>query len=49
MSTTVAALEDAYTDADLFENICQIRSDELDGTGTHKLVHQVRGEATPDE
>jgi hypothetical protein len=49
VSTTVAALEDAYTDADLFENICQIRSDELDGTGTPKLVHQVRGEATPDE
>jgi hypothetical protein len=47
--TTVAALEDAYTDADLFETIFQIRGDELDGAGTRKLVHYIRGEATPDE
>jgi hypothetical protein len=34
----------------LFETICQIRGDELDGAGTHELVHHIRGgEATPDE
>jgi hypothetical protein len=49
VSATVAALEDAYTDADLFETICQIRGDELDGASTHELVHHIRGEATPDE
>jgi hypothetical protein len=30
VSPTVAALEDACTDADLFEAICQIRGDEVD-------------------
>jgi hypothetical protein len=49
VSATVAALEDAYTDADLFETICQIRGDELDGASTHELVHHIRGEATPEE
>jgi hypothetical protein len=44
MSTsTVAALADAYTDADLFETIRQIRGDELDGAGSLHLFH---GEAT---
>jgi hypothetical protein len=47
MSTTVAALEDAYTDPGLFETICQIRGDELDDAGTHEPVHHIRG--TPDE
>jgi hypothetical protein len=42
VSATVAALEDAYTDADLFETVCQIR-------GTYELVHHIRGKAAPDE
>jgi hypothetical protein len=33
----VATLEDAYSDAHLFETICQIRGDEVDGAGTHEL------------
>jgi hypothetical protein len=49
MSATVAALEEAYTDADLFETICQIRGDELDDAGTHELVHHIPGTATPIE
>jgi hypothetical protein len=49
VSATVAALEDAYTDADLFETICQIRGDELDDAGTHEVVHHIRGKATPAE
>jgi hypothetical protein len=39
-------IEDAYTDADLFETIRQIRGDELDGAGSLHLFH---GEATFDE
>jgi hypothetical protein len=46
---TAAALEDAYTVADLFETICQIRGDEQDNADTHELVHHIRGKATPDE
>jgi hypothetical protein len=46
VSATVVALEDAYTDAHLFEMICPIRGGELDGAGTHDLVHR---EATLDE
>jgi hypothetical protein len=49
VSTTVAALEDAYTDADLFETVCQIRGEELDGAGTFELVHHIRGKASADE
>jgi hypothetical protein len=49
VSTSVAALEDADTDADLYETICTIRGGKLDSAGTHKLVHHIRGEATPDE
>jgi hypothetical protein len=49
VSATVAALEGAYTDADLFETVCQIRWDELDGAGTCELVYHIRGKATPDE
>jgi hypothetical protein len=49
LSAVVTALEDAYTDADLFETICQIRGDKQDGAGTHELVHHMHGEATPDE
>jgi hypothetical protein len=49
VSATVAALDDAYTSANLFETICQIRGDELDDAGTHELVHHIRGKATPDE
>jgi hypothetical protein len=45
VSATVAALEDAYTDDDLFETIRHIRGDELDG----HLVHHIRGESTADE
>jgi hypothetical protein len=33
----------------LFETVCQIRGDELDDTGTHELVHHIRGTASPDE
>jgi hypothetical protein len=40
---TVATLEDEYTDADSFETFCQIREDELDGAGTHELVHHILG------
>jgi hypothetical protein len=46
VSTTVAPLEDAYTDADLFATISQIRGDEPDGTCSLHLYH---GEATLDE
>jgi hypothetical protein len=49
VSTTVTALEDAYTDADLFETISQIRANELDDAGTHELVHHIRGKATPEK
>jgi hypothetical protein len=49
VSATVAALEDACTDADLFETVCQIRGDDLDDAGTHELVHHIRGKATADE
>jgi hypothetical protein len=42
-------LRGAYTDAHLFETICQIRGDELDGAGTNELVHHILGEAKPDE
>jgi hypothetical protein len=49
VSATVAALEYAFTDADLFETICKIRGDELDGAGTHDPVHHIRSEAAPDE
>jgi hypothetical protein len=42
-------IEDAYTGADLFYTVCQIRVDELDGAGTYELVHHIRGIATPDE
>jgi hypothetical protein len=49
VSATVAALEDAYTDAAFFETVYQIRGDELDGAGTYELVHHIRGKATPDE
>jgi hypothetical protein len=33
-TSTVAILEDAYTDANVFETIRQIRGDELDGAGS---------------
>jgi hypothetical protein len=46
VSATVAALEDAYADADLFETVFQIRVDELDDAGTYELVHHIRGKAT---
>jgi hypothetical protein len=49
VSATVAVLADAYTDADLFEAVWQIRGDELDDAGTYELVHHIRGKATPDE
>jgi hypothetical protein len=49
VSATVAALEDAYTDAAFFETVCQIRWDELADTGTYELVHHIHGKATPDE
>jgi hypothetical protein len=49
VSATVAAPEDANTDADPFEMICQIRGDALVSDGAHELVHHIRGEATPDE
>jgi hypothetical protein len=49
VSATAAALKDAYTDADLFETVCQIRGDELDDAGTYELVHHIRGKATADE
>jgi hypothetical protein len=39
----------SYTDANLFEPLCQTRGDELDGAGTHELVHHIRVAATPDE
>jgi hypothetical protein len=44
----VAALEDAYADADLFETFCQIRGDELDEAGIYELLHHIRGKATAD-
>jgi hypothetical protein len=49
VSATVAALEDAYTDADLFETVCQIRGDELDDAAIYELVHHIRGKGTPNE
>jgi hypothetical protein len=48
VSPTIAALENACTDADLFEAVCQIRGDEGDDAGTFELVHHIR-KATPDE
>jgi hypothetical protein len=45
----VAALEDAYTDADIFETISQVREDELEDAGTFELVHHIRGKAPPNE
>jgi hypothetical protein len=42
MPATIATLEDAFTDADVFETFCQIRGDELDGAGTHERVHHIR-------
>ena len=48
MSVTVDALEDAYTDADLFETMRQIRGDELDGADAYQLVHRMHGKATSD-
>jgi hypothetical protein len=44
VSATVAALENAYTDADLFEKTREMHEDEMDGTGAHELVHHIRGE-----
>jgi hypothetical protein len=46
VSATAAALEDAYTDADLFETVCQIRGDELDdelalGSYTRRQLKQL--------
>jgi hypothetical protein len=49
VSTGLAALEDVYTDAHLFETICQILGDEHDSAGTHGLAHHIRGEAKADE
>jgi hypothetical protein len=49
VSTGFAALEDVYTDAHLFETICQICGDEQHGAGTHELVHHIRGDAVADE
>ena len=49
MPASVAAIEDAYTDTDFFETICQIRGDNVDDAGTHELVHHVRDIAAPDE
>jgi hypothetical protein len=49
VSATVAALEDAYTDADLFETVCQIRGNGLDDAGTYELVHHIRGKAAAGE
>jgi hypothetical protein len=46
VSATVAALEDAYNDA---ETVCQICGDELNDAGTYELVHHIRGKASPDE
>jgi hypothetical protein len=46
LSSTIAALENAYTDADLLETIRQIHGDELDGAGTHELIQHIR-EAIP--
>jgi hypothetical protein len=37
------------TDVYVFETVCQIRGNELDGAGTYELVHRIRGKATPDE
>jgi hypothetical protein len=34
LASTIATPEDAYTDADLFDTIRQIRGDELDGAGS---------------
>jgi hypothetical protein len=47
VSAAIAALGDAYTDADSLETICQIHVDELNGADTHELVYHIRGEATP--
>jgi hypothetical protein len=43
VSANVAALEDAYTDADLLETVSQVRGDELDDAGTFERVHHIRG------
>jgi hypothetical protein len=49
VSVSIAAIEDAYTESDLFETICQIRGDDVDDAGTHELVHHIRSTATLDE
>jgi hypothetical protein len=49
VSASIAALEDAYTDADLFETVCQSRGDKVDDGGTYELVHHIRGRVRPDE
>jgi hypothetical protein len=49
VSAAIAALGDAYTDADSLESICQIHVDELNGADTHELVYHIRDETTPDE
>jgi hypothetical protein len=49
VSAAVTALEDAYTDADLFETIRQIHGDKPDSSFTHELVHHIHGEATHEE
>jgi hypothetical protein len=49
VSATVAAVKNAYTEADFFETVCQIRGDQLYAAGTYELVHHIRGKATPDE
>jgi hypothetical protein len=46
LSSTIAALEDTYTGAALLETIRQIHVDELDGAGTHEVIHHIR-EGTP--
>jgi hypothetical protein len=38
-----------YTDAHLFERICEIRVDKQDGAGTHELAYHIRGDAVADE
>jgi hypothetical protein len=48
VSTAVAAIKDAYSDAVLFEMVCQIRIDGLDHAGPHEVVHHICSSATPD-
>jgi hypothetical protein len=43
MSVTVAALEEAHTDADVSEPICHIRGDRLDDADTHETVYHILG------